>query len=72
VLHSVSPAAWAAADAPYEADLAPGRPLRSDTWRRLLDEDGYRATVVAGADGADYLVTAVRDTVAPPEPTPAR
>jgi hypothetical protein len=72
VVHSVSPTAWAAADAPYEADLAPGRPLRADTWRRLLDEDGYRATVVAGAGEADYLVTAVRDTVAPPEPTPAR
>jgi hypothetical protein len=72
VVHSVSLSSWAAPDAPFAADLAPGRPLRADTWRHLLEEDGYRATVQVGSDGADYLVTAVRDTVASPEPTPAR
>jgi len=72
VLHSLSRAAWDDDDAPFEADLAPGRPLRATTWRRLLDESGYDATVVDGPAGADYLIFAVRATVPPPEPTSGR
>ena len=72
VVHSLSRAAWDEEDAPFEADLAPGRPLRATTWQRLLDESGYDATVVDGPAGADYLVTAVRATVPPPEPTSGR
>jgi hypothetical protein len=72
VLHSLSRAAWDGEYAPFEADLAPGRPLRPTTWQRLLDESGYYATVVDGPAGADYLVTAVRATVPPPEPTSGR
>jgi hypothetical protein len=72
VLHSLSRAAWDGEYAPFEADLAPGRPLRPTTWQRLLDESGYFATVVDGPAGADYLVTAVRATVPPPEPTSGR
>jgi hypothetical protein len=72
VVHSVTRSAWDRADAPFEADLAPGRPLRAETWRQLLEQSGYHATVADGPDDADYLVTGVRATVPPPEPTPAR
>jgi hypothetical protein len=72
VVHSVSPSAWSAADAPYETDLAPGHPLRAETWRHLLEDDGYQASVQLGATGADYLVTATRHSVASPEPTLTR
>jgi hypothetical protein len=65
VVHSVGRPAWDAADAPYGADLAPGRPLRAETWCRLLDESGYSATAHAGPDGTDYLVTAVRGGLTP-------
>ncbi len=65
VLHSVSPAAWAADDLPPEADMAPGRPLRPATWESLLHERGYRVTVTRGEDGADYLVVAERGAHAP-------
>jgi hypothetical protein len=67
VIHSVGRAAWDAADAPYGADLASGRPLRPDTWCRLLEESGYTATVHVGPDGGDYLVTAVRGALTPYE-----
>jgi hypothetical protein len=69
VLHSVSPARWTAPDAPFEADLAPGHPLRAQTWQHLLAGRGYAATATEGPDGADYVVTAVRATVPPLEPT---
>jgi hypothetical protein len=72
VVHSLSRSSWDAEDAPYEADLAPGRPLRPETWRQLLAHSGYDAAVTSGPGGLDYLVTAVRATVPPPEPTPAR
>ena len=72
VLHSLSRAAWDGEYAPFEADLAPGRPLRPTTWQRLLNESGYDATMVDGPAGADYLVTAVRATVPLPGPTSGR
>jgi SAM-dependent methyltransferase len=72
VVHSLSRSSWDGADAPYEADLAPGRPLRAETWRHLLEQSGYHATVAPGPHDADYLVTGVRATVPPPEPTPPR
>ena len=72
VVHSLTRSSWDGADAPYEADLAPGRPLRAETWRHLLEQSGYHATVAQGPDDADYLVTGVRATVPPPEPTPPR
>jgi hypothetical protein len=72
VVHSLTRAAWDGVDAPFEADLAPGRPLRAATWQHLLEQSGYGATVAEGPGGDDYLVTAVRATVPPPEPTPAR
>ena len=72
VVHSVSRSTWDGEAAPYEADLAPGRPLRADTWRHLLEQSGYHASVRTGPGDADYLVTAVRHTVPPPEPTAAR
>jgi SAM-dependent methyltransferase len=72
VIHSLSRSSWDADDAPFEADLAPGRPLRPETWRHLLEQCGYHATVQPGPDGADFLVTAIRATVAPLEPTLAQ
>jgi SAM-dependent methyltransferase len=67
VIHSVSRAAWDAADAPAEADLAPGRPLRPEAWCRLLEREGYEATTARpGPAGADYLVTAVRASIVTP------
>jgi hypothetical protein len=64
LLHSVTRSAWDAADAPVEADLAAGHPLRADTWCRLLEQEGYTATAQVGPGGSDYLVTAVRAGVA--------
>jgi SAM-dependent methyltransferase len=58
VVHSVARARWEAADAPVEADLAPGRPLRPETWCHLLEQRGYRATLQHEQD--EFLITAVR------------
>jgi SAM-dependent methyltransferase len=60
VLHSASRAAWDGLDAPTEADLSPGRPLRPEAWCRLLEDCGYEAFAEAGPDGADFLITAGR------------
>jgi hypothetical protein len=68
VLHSVTREAWDAADAPVEADLAAGHPLRAGTWCRLLERAGYTATGQEGPDGSDYLVIAVRAGVTPYRP----
>jgi 2-polyprenyl-3-methyl-5-hydroxy-6-metoxy-1,4-benzoquinol methylase len=72
VIHSVSRATWESADAPPEADLAPGRPLRPEAWCRLLEQGGYDAVAHAGPGGADYLVIAVRDAITAPYPPPQR
>lgn len=66
VVHSVSRDSWESADAPPEADLAPGRPLRPEAWCRLLEQSGYEAVAQVGRGGADYVVTAVRDTITAP------
>jgi len=68
VLHSVNRQAWDAADAPVEADLAAGHPLRAGTWRVLLERAGYSATAQEGPDGSDFLVVAVRAGVTPFRP----
>ena len=68
VLHSVNRQAWGAADAPVEADLAAGHPLRAGTWRVLLERAGYSATAQEGPDGSDFLVVAVRAGVTPFRP----
>jgi hypothetical protein len=65
LVHSVGREVFEAADAPPEADLAPGRPLRPETWCHLLESAGYRAEVRRGPDGADYLVTAERAVLNP-------
>ncbi len=64
VIHSVEPTRpGRPTDAPPEADLAPGRPLRPEAWCRLLEQSGYEATAHAGPGGADFMVTAVRAPV---------
>jgi hypothetical protein len=65
VVHSVTRAAWESADAPIEADLAAGRPLRADSWCRLLARAGFDAQATPGPTGGDYLVTAVRAATSP-------
>jgi len=72
VIHSVTPTTWGSADAPWQSDLSPGRPLRPETWHHLLSQSGYQVAVQSGPTAADYLVTAVRATIAPLEPTLAR
>jgi SAM-dependent methyltransferase len=72
VLHSASRPAWDADDAPYESDLAAGRPLRPESWCRLFESMGYEAVVHAGPAGADYLVSAVRAGVVTPYPPAER
>ena len=57
-VHSVSPEAWLSDDAPVEADLAPGKPLRPRTWGHLLA--AWTVDIVPGPEGADYLVIATR------------
>ena len=66
VIHSVTRQAWDAADAPPEADLAAGRPLRPETWCSLLEQSGYEAVAQSGPGGADFLVTAVRAAITSP------
>jgi hypothetical protein len=68
IVHSVTEASWHGADAPVEADLSPGRPLRAASWPALLNDIGYDATVQLGPDEADFLVIAVRRAIPPPEP----
>jgi SAM-dependent methyltransferase len=68
VLHSATREAWDASDAPYEADLAAGRPLRAEAWCRLLGHMGYEAAAQTGPKGTDYIVTAVRAGVISPYP----
>ena len=68
VLHSVTREVWEGADAPPEADLASGHPLRAGTWCHLLEQRGYRASVQEGT--GSYLVTAVRAHVTPLETSP--
>jgi hypothetical protein len=58
VLHSRTPAAWAADDAAPEVDLAPGRPLRPATWAHLLG--GWAVEVHGDPAGAEYLLVARR------------
>jgi hypothetical protein len=72
VIHSISRARWEADDAPVEADLAPGRPLRPDTWIHLLTQRGFGATVTPGPDGGSFVVAATAAQVAPAESTPDR
>jgi hypothetical protein len=72
VVHCVSRTTWESADAPVEADLAPGRPLRPDSWCRLFAAEGYEARAEAGPDGRDALVVAVRAALAVPSDPPAR
>jgi hypothetical protein len=56
-VHSLTPASWAADDAPVEADMAGARPYRARTWLRVMGDLGIDATVTEGTDGRDYLVT---------------
>ncbi len=64
VIHSVSRDAWGADNAPPQTDLAPGRPLRPETWITLLEHDGYESVAaLQGSGGEDFLVTAVRTSV---------
>ncbi len=72
VLHSVSRETWESSDAPVQADLAPGRPLRPESWCRLLELEGYEVTVESGPDGRDFLVVAVRSALAVDADPPAR
>jgi len=71
LVHSATREAWESTDAPPEADLAPGRPLRPEAWCRLLEQSGYDAEVQRGPGGADYLVVAVRSALTAAG-TPAR
>ena len=70
VVHSVARATWESADAPPEADLAAGRPLRPTRGAVLLELHGYEAEARVGAGGGDYLVTAVRTERAGTAPAP--
>jgi len=72
LVHSVSRAAWESPDAPPEADLAPGRPLRPEAWCRLLEQSGYEAAAQSGPGGTDFLVTAVRSASVVRDAPPGR
>jgi hypothetical protein len=61
ILHSLSAAGWASDDAPIDADLASGRPLRPRTWVALLAQAGFAATILDGPSGLDYLVVGFAD-----------
>jgi hypothetical protein len=59
VVHSLSPSGWDADDAPVEADLASGRPLRGRAWANFLPLLGFTVTVHPGPEGDDYVAVAV-------------
>ena len=73
VVHSLSRSAW---DGGRRAARGRSGSRAGPCGRRpggtSSSESGYDATVAHGPGGADYLVTAVRATVPPPEPTPPR
>jgi SAM-dependent methyltransferase len=56
LVHSLTPSAWDAVDAPPEADISGARPYRPGTWPHVLGELGLDVTVTTGPDGRDYLV----------------
>ncbi len=72
VVHSVTTQAWESADAPPEADLAAGRPLRPTTWCSVLQQNGYEAVAHPGPGGDDFLVVAVRAAITSPYAPPQR
>jgi hypothetical protein len=67
VLHSATAASWHRPDAPVEADLSPGRPLRGESWCALLADHGFHASVQHGPAEADFLVVAARRATHLPE-----
>jgi hypothetical protein len=53
VLHSTTPRAWARDSSHVMTDLAPGRPLHSETWVHLLGERGFgKSEVTIGGEEA--------------------
>jgi hypothetical protein len=58
VLHSSTPESWMSAISPVVSDLAPGRPLHSETWTRLLEDRGFSVTAVASG-GTDRRIDPV-------------
>ncbi len=66
VIHSLSPSGWDADEAPPEADLSSGRPLRASTWTHFLPLLGFTATAHDGPSSADYVIVAVLTGVPSP------
>ena len=60
VVHSASPLWWHADDAPPEADLSAGRPLRRMSWEHLLGSYGCSVSTHDGPGSTEYLVVAAR------------
>jgi hypothetical protein len=61
VIHSLSERGWRSDEAPVEADLAAGHPLRPRTWKALLGAAGFEVAVTDGPGSLDYLLVAVSD-----------
>jgi hypothetical protein len=59
IIHSLSPKGWVSEEAPVEADLASGRPLRPRTWAVVFGRLGFEVEVIEGPTSDDYLVVAV-------------
>jgi hypothetical protein len=59
IIHSLSPKGWVSDEAPVEADLASGRPLRPRTWAAVLGQLGFEVEVIEGPASDDYLVVGV-------------
>ena len=55
VLHSATPEYWAATATPVVRDLAPGRPLHSETWAHLLTGAGFELPTVTTGGGERQL-----------------
>ena len=75
VVHSLSRPAWDAADAPPEADLAPGRPLRPETWATCCGWAATRRRRSTGPAGpttwSPPSAPAITSPYAPAEPVSA-
>jgi hypothetical protein len=63
VICSVHPDAWGRGETAAEGDLLPGHPLRPETWKLLLPEQGFADAQVVDAGGDAYVVVAALDRV---------
>ena len=56
VVATTHPSTWAGSANPVQTDLAPGRPLHTETWRHLLSERGFSSIDVSEGERSGALI----------------